>query len=279
MNTSLNISDKIEPEHKTALLKINDILLRLDVPFFIVGALARDFVMEFLHNVKAPRMTMDVDLAVRIESWDNYEKIQKNLMANGFKRSRERQRFEYGQTLVDIVPFGKITDERGAISWPPDHDIVMSVAGFEDAYNCATKIQISIQPKLEIRVPTIPGMAIMKLLSWDDAYPDRTKDALDLYFLLLHYKDTDIVEKIFVDNKKIFDEEGFDELKTSIRLLGQDMAKICNTDTLDKINQILGAETAEDSKFRLVMDMMAHEHDFENILTNLDKLRQGINEI
>jgi predicted nucleotidyltransferase len=93
----------------------------------------------------------------------------------------------------------------------PEHDIVMSVAGFEDAYHCSTKIQISTQPNVEIRVPTIPGMAIMKLLSWEDAFPDRPKDALDLYFLLLHYKDADIVERIFVENKKIFDEcdQGF----------------------------------------------------------------------
>lgn len=70
-------------------------------------------------------MTMDIDLAVRIESWDNYEKIQEELTANGFKKSRERQRFEYGEALVDIVPFGNITDERTAISWPPEHDIVI----------------------------------------------------------------------------------------------------------------------------------------------------------
>lgn len=279
MNTSLNISDKIEPEHKTTLLKINGILKELDIPFFIVGALARDFVMEFLHDVKAPRMTMDIDLAVRIESWDNYEKIQEELTASGFKKSRERQRFEYGEALVDIVPFGNITDERTAISWPPEHDIVMSVAGFEDAYHCSTKIQISTQPNVEIRVPTIPGMAIMKLLSWEDAFPDRPKDALDLYFLLLHYKDADIVERIFVENKKIFDEEGYDEIKTSIRLLGQDMAKICRSETLEKILQILKIETAEDSKFRLVMDMMAHKHDFEDVLSNLEKLRQGLDEI
>jgi predicted nucleotidyltransferase len=279
MNTSLNISDKIEPEHKTALLIINGILSGIDVPFFIVGALARDFVMEFLHDVKAPRMTMDIDLAVRIESWDNYEKIQEALTASGFKKSRERQRFEYGQTLVDIVPFGKITDEKTEISWPPEHEIIMSVAGFEDAYHCSTKIQVSTQPNLEIRVPTIPGMAIMKLLSWEDTFPARSKDALDLYFLLHHYKDTDIVERIFVENKKIFDEEGFDEIKTSIRLLGQDMAKICSSETLDKINKILKVETAEDSKFKLVIDMMAQKHDFEDVLSNLEKLRQGLDEI
>jgi predicted nucleotidyltransferase len=77
----------------------------------------------------------------------------------------------------------------------------------------------------------------------------------------------------------ITDEEGFDEIKTSIRLLWQDMAKICSSETLDKILQILKIETAEDSKFRLVMDMMAHKHDFEDVLSNLEKLRQGLDEI
>ena len=31
-------------------------------------------------------------------------------------------------------PFGPITDENKKISWPPEHEIIMSLVGFEEAY-------------------------------------------------------------------------------------------------------------------------------------------------
>ena len=65
-NTSFNISGKIETSYIDALLAIKKIADHLDIPFFIVGATARDILLEHFHNIKAPRMTMDIDLGVRI---------------------------------------------------------------------------------------------------------------------------------------------------------------------------------------------------------------------
>ncbi len=64
INISLDISHKVEPEHRNAILQIKAMLDALGVKFFIVGASARDFVLEYLYRIRAPRMTMDIDFAV-----------------------------------------------------------------------------------------------------------------------------------------------------------------------------------------------------------------------
>ena len=209
-NISLDISHKVDPEHKSAIQQTKEMLDELGVKFFIVGASARDFVLEYLHGIRAPRRTMDIDFAVRVENWGAYEKIEKVLSeAQGFEKSKQiKHRFEYGETIIDIVPFGKVSDDQNLISWPPEHEIVMSVSGFEEAYKCSTQIIISKEPFLEVRVPTIPGMAVMKLISWHDAFPEQQKDAQDLYFLLLKYKYTDVIDRLYIDNKELLESEG-----------------------------------------------------------------------
>ncbi len=119
----------------------------------------------------------------------------------------------------------------------------------------------------------------MKLISWNDSFPARQKDATDLYFLLLKYRDTDISERLYIDHRELFESEGFNDEMASIRILGQDMARICSARTSKEIIQILDKETAEDSNFRLVLDIMEQRHDFEDVLARLQKLKQGLEEI
>ena len=54
------------------------------------------------------------------------------------------------------------------------------------------------------------------------------------------------------------------------------MAKISNTDTLNKIKDILSSETDEQSQYRLIPNMVNVHNDFEKILSLLNKLKQGI---
>ena len=54
------------------------------------------------------------------------------------------------------------------------------------------------------------------------------------------------------------------------------MAKISNTDTLNKIKEILSSETDEQPDYRLIPDMLNVRNDSEKIMFLLDKLKQGI---
>ncbi len=56
----------------------------------------------------------------------------------------------------------------------------MNVMGFREAYEAASLVRLAKSPLLDVRVPTVPGMALMKIISWRDKYPERSKDAEDL---------------------------------------------------------------------------------------------------
>ncbi|MFH1847103.1 MAG: hypothetical protein ABH869_06070, partial [Candidatus Omnitrophota bacterium] len=98
---------------------------------------------------------------------------------------------------IDIVPFGTIADEDFKITWPPEHEIVMSILGFEEVYEFSTIIRMSKSPELDVKFPLIPGIAIMKILSWHEKYPERGKDAEDLLFIMKSYERAGNEERLY----------------------------------------------------------------------------------
>jgi predicted nucleotidyltransferase len=53
----------------------------------------------------------------------------------------------------------------------------MNVKGFEFAMSAAIEIVVRRDPELVVSTASLPGLALLKILSWDDAYPARGKDA------------------------------------------------------------------------------------------------------
>ena len=53
--------------------------------------------------------------------------------------------------------------------------MTMSLLGFKEAHENSITVRISSAPKLDIQLPSIPGLAIMKIISWDEKYPARKK--------------------------------------------------------------------------------------------------------
>ena len=86
---------------------------------------------------------------------------------------------------VDLIPFGAIASAERTIAWPPDRDIVMNVAGFEEAL--ASSAVIGIEAGLTVRVASAPGLTLLKLAAWADRGRESNKDAADLYRLLTTY--------------------------------------------------------------------------------------------
>lgn len=276
-NISFDISGKIESSYIDALLAIKKIADQLNIPFFIVGATARDILLDYSHNIKAPRMTTDIDLGVKVPDWGKFKDLTDTMLADRkFTKDKENQRYIYNDILIDIVPFGDISDENKKVKWPPEHEIILSTLGFDEAYKFSVLFRLSSDPLLEVRVPTLPGLSIMKLISWNEKYPDRTKDAEDLLFIMENY--VDVIDQNYLYEKEatLLEEEDFDNQMACIRLLGRDIAKISNTDTLNKIKEILLSETAEQSHYRLISNMINVHNDFEKVLSLLNKLKQGI---
>lgn len=274
-NILIDISGKVEKTIVDALYTFNSIAESLNIPFFIIGALARDFILDHLHDVKAPRRTYDIDLGVKVASWNRYNQLITTLINSGkFTKQSNKQRLKFNDTIIDLIPFGGIAGKNCRVSWPPEQEIIMNLLGFDEVYRTAANIRLIKNPVLKLKVPSLPGLAILKLISWKDNYPERKKDAEDLLFIMENYQHA--IQDILYDKEiQLFESVNFDNKKAGIKLLGRYMKKISCKNTLDYISNIITEETEETSRFHLAMQMMNPSYNFENILELLIKLREG----
>ncbi len=278
-NISFNLSEKIDLVILDILKIIHQEASALGILFFVVGATARDIVLNHCHTIRTDRATRDLDIGVEVDGWDEFQKLSKALVATGrFKATKEPYRLKFGRFPVDIVPFGDVSPEGKTISWPPDQQVIMNIMGFKEAYQYGMNVRLSDAPVLDVKVPTIPGMALMKIISWNDRYPVRSKDAEDLLFFMEHYAEAGNEDRLFDNEVELLQMEGFDLVLAGTRLLGRDMAAIADEATGTAILEILEAETGDQQRYRLVQDMAGNTrtHDkSDEILTKIMRLKQG----
>jgi predicted nucleotidyltransferase len=279
-----NLSGKIEKPIVEALYLLKGIADSLGIPFFVVGAFSRDLILKHGYGIDPRRKTGDVDLGVEVANWKQFEKLKESLIATGqFSPTSDKQRLRCVTILIDILPFGPITDRDKKISWPPEHEIIMSMVGFEEAYEYSLTFRLSSDPELDIKLASLPGLAIMKLISWNEKYPNRKRDAEDLLFIMNKYEEAGNTERLYEEDLPLLQEENFDTKLAGTRLLGRDMARISDPKTFLIVKEILDDETREMSQYKLISDMMREagvtEPKFDEILLQLEKLKQGIVEV
>jgi len=284
-NILFDLSGKIDQQTVAALSLVKSIADSLGISFFIVGASARDYILKHCYGIEPRRMTMDIDLGVEVSSWEQFNKLTDALKVTGkfVPDAREPQRFHFNHLLVDIVPFGPITDVNQKIAWPPEHEIFMSMLGFREAYEYSITIRLSTDPDLDIKLPTLPGLVLMKIISWHEKYPERKKDADDLLLIMQKYEEVGNFDRLYDEEQDLLKEENFDLRLAGIRLLGRDMAKIADPDTLSTVKDILAGETGERAQYRLISDMirgsLSYDGKFDEILLQVQKLRRGLLEV
>jgi len=74
-NTSFNLSGKIDSHITEVLASLHRAAAALDIPLFVIGAFARDLLLEHYYNIKPARKTSDLDLGVKVAGWDDYERL------------------------------------------------------------------------------------------------------------------------------------------------------------------------------------------------------------
>jgi predicted nucleotidyltransferase len=289
MTNLLDLSGKIDPLSLALFASMSETAGSLGVAFFVVGATARDMIFELGFERPSRRATLDRDFGVRVDSWAGFEKLKESLLTSGFfqeTREGERLRFQ-GKLDVDILPFGGVADNQGEIRWPSNEDVVMSTVGFEDAYRAAQRVRVRASPPLDILVASIPGLTILKLISWASRPHGRSRDAIDLAFILERYLDAGNNERLFKEHLDLVDVEGFDYERAGARLLGRDLARIASPQTMKRILGILAKETADAGRHSLLIPAMMpagsvfdgeSENRFNQLLTFLSELLKGIND-
>jgi len=282
--TILDLTGKIDSSRVEAISLISDVARSRKVSFFLIGAAARDFILMHGYNIASPRATLDIDLGIRVPDWDQFMKLRQDLMNSGeFTETKEIHRLKYHDALrIDLIPFGPIADSRGSFKWPPDHEVEMSIVGFEEAHAHAVKVILRSNPLLQISVASVAGLAIMKILSWKDGSPGREKDAGDLAFILKSYTYTEDgnIERILNEESDLLEEDDYDYILAGARVLGRDMAVILDPSTKKIVLDILSEEIDAKDRSRLIGDIIKSgilmSENFTYIHTLLNDLKKGI---
>jgi predicted nucleotidyltransferase len=276
---SYNLSGRIDPVLVDILRLVHQEASSRDMIYFVIGATARDILLHHCHAIRSFRQTRDLDIGIEIAGWTEFQQLSEALIATGrFTADREPYRLMYGRFPVDIVPYGGVSPDNRTISWPPDHQVVISIMGFQEAYDYGITVRLSNDPLLDIKIPTIPGMIMMKLISWNDRYPLRSKDAEDILFLMDNYAEAGNLDRLYEDEVELLQAEGFDQTLAGISLLGCDLASVTTAETGGLIKSILAVETDDNGRLRLAQDMTHGTGQGERvgeIIEKLKKLQQG----
>ena len=232
------------PELKSILQALNSFFQSKEIDFYIVGATARDILLTNLYGLIPERKTMDINIAIAISDWEEFEIIERELPQREYfeKDSHQKQRFIYkGFYAIDVIPFGKIAQKDGNIYWPPDGVIVMSVSGFPEI--AAATISVSIDNEFDIKVSSLSGFFLLKLMAWKDRYLSSSKDAYDIALILLHYLGIN-EQRAVQEHYDLYEAEPFDQVEASGRLIARDIKALIgrNKDTMTYLMEILRRE-------------------------------------
>tara|TARA_R110002124_G_scaffold251205_5_gene416441 strand:+ start:7026 stop:7868 length:843 start_codon:yes stop_codon:yes gene_type:complete len=274
-------SDKFtHPLLKPILLELTEYFKQARISFFVIGATARDIVME-LHNEKSGRLTHDLDIAITVNDWEQWQKFEKEIISleNFTKDKDQKQRFLYKKKFqLDIVPFGDIMKQDSKIFWPPDESFAMSVLGFDAAEEASLKV--IVDKEIEIKIASLSGIFLLKIMAWKDRHHKNNKDADDIGFILENYlsiNDQRAAEKyyemVYSDEQTI--------LTGGALLLGIDILEILKgyPKDLETVKQTL-IETLEMKEHSILINQIIETHktiSYEEALKGLQNIINQLN--
>ena len=253
-------SEKLNnPLLKELLSKLTNYFSSIHSDFYIIGATTRDIILTAVHEQEVKRSTSDLDIAIAIPDWAQFEAISTGLcQIDGFEKSKkQRQRFIYNKVyLLDIVPFGAVAKDDNTIYWPPEEDIAMSVLGFTEVTNDV--LEITIDAEFSVRVVQLPGIFLLKLNAFKDRHLTNNKDADDIAYIISNYLEANENRAIKYYYREIYDVENFQKFTAGAVLLGKDIKALLNKnqDTLDSFIEILTSEIEQEEESILINQML-----------------------
>ena len=273
---SVKAHSPVDPSIVRVLRSLDPIAKALNCAYFVAGATARDLVLVNVHGLRPGRATRDIDFGIAVESWQQFAIFKEALNRTGefIADSRAQQRLIYKDQAVgfsidvDLIPFGGVTSTGRTIAWPPRQDIVMNVAGFEEAL--ANSVLLEIEQDLIVRIASIPGLTLLKLTAWADRGRESNKDAADLYRLLAAYADAGNTDRLYDEELDLLEAAGFDMDLAGAELLGRDVARIASSQVMHQVRSLLESQPDWD---RLASHMARST--YEEAAPAVDRLLSG----
>lgn len=255
---------------------LDQVAKQLKISYFVIGATARDILMEHVYELEAARATRDVDFAVAVSSWGEFERLKAQLIATaGFFPGEHAHRLTFGEGIgaypLDLVPFDGV-EQGGEIAWPPKGEFVMNVSGYVEAFHSALDVEIA--PGFKVKVVSLPAMAILKILAWNDR-PEGDKHASDVLLILRNYHQAGQFDRLYAECMDLLEAHGYDVELSGAALLGRDAQRDITQETRDQVIAVF-ANQKNFEKFNSHM-MKSHTGDVERTTLLLNGFLQELN--
>ena len=282
MSYSISSEKFTHPLLKPILVELTEYFKEAGISFFVIGATARDIIME-LHDAQSGRLTYDLDIAITVDDWEQWLNVEQELvkLENFTKDKDQKQRFIYkGKFQLDIVPFGEIMKKDHKIFWPPNEEIAMSVLGFTAADEAA--LSVRIDDETEIKIATLSGIFILKIIAWKDRHQRNNKDADDIGFILENYLSIHEERAATHYYDPVYSQEPFKNTTGGAVLLGKDSKELLekHTETVDSILKILNEEIDKKEESKLINQIIeTHKSlNYDEVLQCIQNIVNGLNE-
>lgn len=284
-DTSLTLKKRLPENVVEILTLVTNVADELNILSFVVGATARDLILEYVYQSGIRRATKDIDFGVAVESWEQYERLKKALIKTGKFRSdgKIEQRLWWtgsGENMkIDLVPYGGVESPIGTVTFSPT-GFEMNTSGFAEAYEDALTLKIS--KDLQIRIVSLAGLAVLKFIAYDDRPQQRQTDLSDILFLMETYLEAGNEERLYADDN-LLNDENFDLRSVGARMLGRDMAKLLTGQTLKTILKHLSESDEKNGGLNKIAETINYrekgfEENFVAIVRLLQQLKLGITE-
>jgi hypothetical protein len=256
MKSSISKKDLENDPLFDTLQALHSCVTKLGLELYVVGATARDLIMKLLDESPSKRETSDLDVAIVLSDWSQFDNLSKELLSNHFHKGKSKQKFYYkgehheNDYEVDIVPFGDIADDE-VILWPPDGTPEMSVKCFTDVMNHS--IPISVDEKFIVHIAPLAGQFFIKLDSWMDRHDREHKDADDMFFILGKFYMTGVM-----DGQTPTDDvnDSANSLISGAQWIASIMRSILSTDHLNYYSNKIKEELDKETESELIKDFI-----------------------
>jgi predicted nucleotidyltransferase len=222
------------PHFKEVFDIIDEVLVKLNIPYYLIGASA--VALELLKGgIKPSRGTKDIDFAIMISSIQEFEAVIKALLKYGFNKVEAPWTLynDKFNIAIDLLPFGEI-EEKFTIQFNERYTD-LHVLGFSEVLKESESVNIE---EKSLKIPSLPGMVILKLIAWSDRPEERDNDLYDILRIIEHYFDLNYDNILEHHHDTFTEEEIFDQLKIAARVLGRNSSKFLNVSDAIK-NRIL----------------------------------------
>ena len=183
--------------------------------------------------------------------------------------------------MLDIVPFGEIAKAGKYIYWPPDESIAMPVHGFIEAAKHA--LEVTIDNELNIRVLSLPGIIILKLIAWSERHLTHHRDAEDIAYIIDNYLSIND-ERAARNHYDIYETTNFSKFVAGSTLMARDIKSLIGGEQFvsEKLLNILRSETDKTLESKLINQILEtnrtlnYEEVYDALLSMTHELKHKI---